>query len=402
MPASTSVPARSRPFGERLAPAARLLVCATVPWFLCVWLGTSTAPVPAALPAVLILRDDVFAAPRLALERLVGVVVGVVLSVLVLHWLPSGSLSFLVLVVCACAGMFLLRHDGSPNQQVLVTALVIYATPVPGYPLARLEESAVGIAVVVLLGPLLWPPDPYREAVRGLEEYRTGLGVLLERIAARAAAGRPTGPAPADPFARWRRPYELSAALDRKTGRLLLLPPRQAPAWAADTLRPRLRLATRTAPALLFLAREMEIRSSSGDRERREADGKRPEAGGERREAAGKEPEAGGERPGEASGERPEAGGERPEAGGAPSKPSEAAPGGADAAVRAMAPLVGATASALDAALRGEDCADRLRLARELELRHRAAHPGRRDAVLRAGLHLTHEALAEHLDPGPG
>ncbi|WP_404960034.1 FUSC family protein [Streptomyces sp. 147326] len=356
MLASTSVAALSRPFGEHLAPAARLLVCATVPWFVCVWLGTSTAPVPAALPAVLILRDDVFAAPRLALERLVGVVVGVVLSVLVLHWLPTGSLSFLVLVVCACAGMYLLSHNGSPNQQVLVTALVIYATPVPGYPLARLEESAVGIAVVALLGPLLWPPDPYREAASGLEEYRTGLGVLLERVAARAAAGRPAGPAPADPFARWRRPYELSAALDRRTERLLLLPPRRAPAGAADTLRPRLRLAARTAPALLFLLRELEIRSSSADGERREA--------GE--------------------------------------EPPEAARGGADEALRAMAPLIGATASALDAALRGEDCAQRLRLARGLELRHRAAHPGRRDAVLRAGLHLTHEALAEHLDPGAG
>ncbi|MFE6835480.1 FUSC family protein [Streptomyces sp. NPDC057705] len=342
---STSVAALRRPFGERLAPAARLLVCATVPWFVCVWLGTSTAPVPAALPAVLILRDDVFAAPRLALERLAGVVAGVVLSVLVLHWLPTGSLSFLVLVVCACAGMYLMGHNGSPNQQVMVTALVIYATPVPGYPLARLEESAVGIAVVALLGPLLWPPDPYQEAASGLEEYRAGLGTLLGRVAARAAAGRPTGPAPADPFARWRRPYELSAALDRRTERLLLLPPRRAPAWAADTLRPRLRLAARTAPALLFLTRALEIRSA----------------------AAG--------------------------------EPAGAAPGAADGAVRAMAPLVGATASALDAALRGEDCAERLRLARELELRHRAAHPGRRDAVLRAGLHLTHEALAEHLDP---
>ncbi|MFJ3721147.1 FUSC family protein [Streptomyces sp. NPDC090045] len=357
---STSAAALSRPFGERLAPAARLLVCATVPWFVCVWLGTSTAPVPAALPAVLILRDDVFAAPRLALERLAGVVAGVVLSVLVLHWLPAGSLSFLVLVVCACAGMYLLSHNGSPNQQVLITALVIYATPVPGYPLARLEETAVGIAVVVLLGPLLCPPDPYREAASGLEEYRTGLGALLERVAARAAAGRPTGPAPADPFARWRRPYELSAALDRRTERLLLLPPRRAPAGAADTLRPRLRLAARTAPALLFLARELEIRSSS-------ADGERVAGGGER--------------------------------GGAGEEQPGAAPGGADEALRAMAPLIGATASALDAALRGEDCAQRLRLARALELRHRAAHPGRRDAVLRAGLHLTHEALAEHLDP---
>ncbi|MEU7607291.1 FUSC family protein, partial [Streptomyces sp. NPDC041003] len=326
---STSAAALSRPFGERLAPAARLLVCATVPWFVCVWLGTSTAPVPAALPAVLILRDDVFAAPRLALERLAGVVAGVVLSVLVLHWLPTGSLSFLVLVVCACAGMYLMSHNGSPNQQVLITALVIYATPVPGYPLARLEETAVGIAVVVLLGPLLWPPDPYREAASGLEEYRTGLGALLERVAARAAAGRPTGPAPADPFARWRRPYELSAALDRRTERLLLLPPRRAPAGAADTLRPRLRLAARTAPALLFLARELEIRSSS--------------AGGELGGA--------GEERGGAGGERARPGGER---GKAREEQPEAAPGGADEALRAMAPLIGATASALDAALRGD------------------------------------------------
>lgn len=328
-----SVPARARPLGERLAPAVRLLLCAAVPWFLCVRLGTSSAPVPAALPAVLILREDVFAAPRLALERLAGVVTGVLLSVLVLHWLPTGPLSFPALLVCGCAGMFLLGHGGSPNQQVLVTALVIYATPVPGYPLARLVESAVGIAVVVLLGPLLWLPDPYRQAAGGLEAYRTGLGALLAKTAALVAAGRPAGPGPADPMVLWHRPYELSAALERGTGRLLLLPPRRAPAGAARTLRPRLRLAARTAPALLFLVRELQSRS-------------------------------------------------------------------ADGAVRAVAPLIAATSRALDAALRGEDpadCAELLRRARELEGEHRAAHPGRRDAVLRAGLHLTHEALAEHL-----
>ncbi|MFD4244086.1 FUSC family protein [Streptomyces sp. NPDC058525] len=339
-----SAPARSRLLREQLAPAARMVVCAALPWFVCLWIGTSTAPVPAALPAVLILRGDVFAAPRLALERLVGVVVGVVLSVVVLHWLPLGSLSFVLLLVGGCAGMYLLRHDGSPNQQVLVTALVIYATPVPGYPPARLWESAVGIAVVALLGPLLWPPDLYREAADGLEAYRTGLRARLERIAALAAAGRPTGPAPApapapaESFALWHRPYELSAALDHRSARLLLLPPRRAPAGAADVLRPRLRLAARTAPALYFLAQELETRSA----------------------------------------------------------------GGAEGAVRAMAPLVEATASALDAALRGEDCAERLRRARELEAEHRASYPGRRDAALRAGVHLTLEALAAYPDPAAG
>lgn len=77
----------------------------------------------------------------------------------------------------------------------------------------------------------------------------------------------------------------------------------------------------------------------------------------------------------------------------------ETRPAADDASARAMAPLIEATGRALDEALRGGSGAERLRLARELEAAHRAAHPGARDAVLRAGIHLTHQVLAEHLGP---
>lgn len=50
-----------------------------------------------------------FEAPRLALQRLVGVVVGVLLSVAVLHRLPTGSVPFLIVLVSGCADMYLLR-----------------------------------------------------------------------------------------------------------------------------------------------------------------------------------------------------------------------------------------------------------------------------------------------------
>ncbi|MEJ8646449.1 hypothetical protein WKI68_44625 [Streptomyces sp. MS1.HAVA.3] len=70
--------------------------------------------------------------------------------------------------------------------------------------------------------------------------------------------------------------------------------------------------------------------------------------------------------------------------------------------MRDLAPLVDATASTLETALRGDDCAAALHRALELERAHRASHPARRDAVLRAGLHLTHEALADHLGPPTG
>ncbi|MER5931241.1 FUSC family protein [Streptomyces sp. NPDC002054] len=337
MPGTPS--AWNRALRERVAPAARLVVCAAVPWYLCVWLGTSTAPVPAALPAVLILRADLFAAPRLALERLVGVVVGVLLSVTVLHWLPVSSASFMLVLVCGTAGMYLMRHDGSPNQQVLITALMIYTTPAAGYPLARLVESAVGIAVVALLGPLLWPPDPYREAAAGLEAYRTDLAARLERISgqlrttpASTSSPAPGGRAP-ESFALWHRPYELSAALDVRARRLHL------PAAPPDGLRDRLRLAGRTALSLQYFTRELEVWPPAAD------------------------------------------------------------PG--DRAVRELAPVLEATARALDTALRGGDHSAELRRAMELEAAHRAAHPGSGDALLRSGLHLTHQALAGQ-PPAPG
>ncbi|WP_234314504.1 MULTISPECIES: hypothetical protein [unclassified Streptomyces] len=370
MPGSVAVP-HNPPPRARLRSATRLAVCAAVPWFLCLWWGTSTVPVPAALPAVLILREDVYAAPRLAWDRLVGVVVGVALTTVVLHWLPppsassvtstsvSASVSFLAVLACGCAGMYLMYRGGAPNQQVLITALVIYATALPGYALARLVESAVGIATVVLLGPLLWPPDPYRQAAAGLDAYRGELAGFLDAVASRlAGGGPPTAPGPLVEEELWLRPQTALASYDRAVRRAR--PPAPArlrplhllhlrtPSRPPDGLGERLRLAARSSLTLQYFGQELR------ERARTTVPGGRPDTGG---------------------------------------------PG--DPALRDLAPLVRATARTLDAALRGEDCAADLDRARGLDLAHRAAHPTRHDAVLRAGLHLTHEAVADHLSTRP-
>ncbi len=332
MPRTVAVDPHVPSAGPRLRSGARLVICAAVPWYLCLWWGTSTAPVPAALPAVLILREDVYAAPRLAWERLLGVFVGVLLSTLLLDRLPPSSLAFLAVLVCGCAGMYVLGRPGSPNQQVLITALMIYATALPGYPLARLAETLVGIAVVVLLGPLLWPPDPYRSAAAGLDAYRDGVGRLLDGVAGRLGRGGP--PAAPDPLPEgeqlWLRPQACRAAFDRAVRRRRTRTP---PAG----LDGRLGLAVRSAVTLQCFTQELRERARCG-----------------------------------------------------PSPDP-------DPALRDIAPLVRATALALDAALRGDEFAAELDRARGLDLAHRSAHPTRHDAVLRTGLHLTHEALGDHL-----
>ncbi|WP_328296504.1 FUSC family protein [Streptomyces sp. NBC_00435] len=301
----------------------------------------------------------------MAWERLVGVVVGVLLTTLVLHWLPQTSTpSFLAVLVCGCVGMYLLGRDGSPNQQVLVSALVIYATDVPGYALARLVESAVGIAVVVLLGPRLWPPDPYRWAAAGLDSYRAGAGSLLDGIAARLARGGPpeSPRQPPGPERLWREPADARAVYDRAVHRVeppralrtlrLLRAPWRTPGRPPEGLGDRLLIATRTALTLQYFCQELQER------------GRTRTPGG---------PPGSGQDPVQ------------------------------DPALRDLAALVRATATALDAALRGADCTAELDRARALDLAQRTAHPTRHDAVLRAGLHLTHEALAARpaADGGP-
>ncbi|MEV0988632.1 FUSC family protein [Streptomyces sp. NPDC049949] len=349
--------------GVRLRSAARLALCAAVSWYLCLWWGTSTLPVPAVLPAVLIMREDVYAWPRLGRQRLAGVVVGVLLSTVVLHWAADPAWSFPAVLVCGCAGMYLMGRPGAPNQQVLITALMVYATALPGYPLARLEETLVGIAVVVLLGPLLWPPDPYRSAAAGLDGYRADVRELLGGIAGRLERGL-AAPGPAEQQesvlpeqARvWLRPQAARDAFERAAaGRLL--PGRRARGLPPDGLEGRLALGIRTALTLQYFGQELGERAAT-------------------------------DTPG-------------PPASGAPTTPGPTPGPTPDPALRDLAPLVRATAAALDAALLGEEFTADLDRARALDLAHREAHPGRHDAVLRAGLHLTHEALADHV-PRPG
>ncbi|MFF0217301.1 FUSC family protein [Streptomyces vinaceus] len=358
MSGSIAVEYTARRPGTRLRAGARVVLCAAVSWYLCLWWGTSTAPVPAALPAVLILREDMYAWPRMGWERLAGVVVGVLLSTVVLHWLPDPAWSFPAVLVSGCAGMYLMGRPGAPNQQVLITALMVYATAVPGYPLARLEESLVGIAVVVLLGPLLWPPDPYRSAAAGLDGYRADVRELLGGVAGRLERGLAVrGPVALPEQARvWLRPQAARDAFERAAGARPVLGRHRAGRRPPDGLDGRLVLAVRTALTLQYFSEEL--------RERARASRGSGTAGVEAGEGAG------------------------------------AAEAG-DPTLRALAPLVRATGAALDAALRGAEFTAELDRARALDLAHREAHPARHDAVLRAGLHLTHEALADHA-PGAG
>ncbi|MGW1783242.1 FUSC family protein [Streptomyces sp. NPDC002143] len=255
---------RSRPaFGglrrltvQEVRGGARMMVCATLSWYLAVELGINSAPVAAVLPAVFTLSGIPLWAPRLGLYRLGSVLLGVCIAAVALRWLPVSTLSLAVVVSAGYLASLLLRIDGVPSQQVLVSAVLVFGVPVSGYPEQRVLENLVGIAVVVLLGPLLWPPDPCRLLSSRLDAYRDRLDDLLKDV------GRHPGRSPLRQEAGqaeglWQQPHDLARDLDRARAALRWSVTHRRSIPALDELGHRIHLADRTAAPLHCLSAQL-------------------------------------------------------------------------------------------------------------------------------------------------
>ncbi|MGP3690668.1 FUSC family protein [Streptomyces sp. IBSNAI002] len=156
--------------------AARIVVTVAVAWETALWLGAEQPPVYAAVVPLVALRGDPMTALSASLQRVLGVVAGVLVGIVVLNILhPSTAAIVLVVAIGLAAGM-VLRAGGSMNVQVPASSLLVFASTSPdAYALHRLWETGAGAAVTILLAPLLWPPDPRRTLAALAADSRTRL-----------------------------------------------------------------------------------------------------------------------------------------------------------------------------------------------------------------------------------
>lgn len=241
---------------------ARMVVCATLSWYLSVELGINNAPVAAVLPAVFTLSGIPLWAPRLGLYRLGSVLLGVCIAAVALRWLPVSTLSLAVVVSVGYLASLLLRVDGAPSQQVLVSAVLVFGVPVSGYPEQRVLENLVGIAVVVLVGPLLWPPDPCRLLSGRLDAYRDRLDHLLKDLGHRP--GRPTPRQEAGQAeGLWQQPHDLARDLHRARKALRWSVTHRRSITALDEVGHRIHLADLTTAPLHCLTAQLHAADGS-------------------------------------------------------------------------------------------------------------------------------------------
>ncbi|WP_316770839.1 FUSC family protein [Streptomyces sasae] len=162
--------------------AARILVIALLCWQAALWAGADQPPVFAAIVPLLCLRGDSASSLAALLLRILGVMAGVALGITVVSLFRPATVVLAVVLGLALLCGTVVSSGTTLNVQVAVTSLLVFANPSPdSYGLARLWENALGGAVTAVLGPLLWPRNPRREAETLARECADGLAEGLVR-----------------------------------------------------------------------------------------------------------------------------------------------------------------------------------------------------------------------------
>lgn len=159
-------------------------VAAGLSWVLAGWLFPTPKPYFAPLAAILSIQATVAESISRGMQRILGVLAGIVLAMVFARWLGLNvwSLSTLVFIAMALATRLHLGRQGV--SQAAISALMVMAvgSAVPGYAWSRALDTALGGVVAVVVSAAVWPPDLTPEAIESLRVLAVGLAQVLDHM----------------------------------------------------------------------------------------------------------------------------------------------------------------------------------------------------------------------------
>jgi hypothetical protein len=140
--------------------AARVTVAVIISWWIADLAGLSSAPYMASLACLLYMQPSVYESFTRAVQRLVGVVLGVGLGVAVFTVTGVNALVVGLIVFVGLLAATVLRLGPGGSVQIAVSGLIVLAitTANPGYPGQRILETMVGVGVGLVVVTLTAPP----------------------------------------------------------------------------------------------------------------------------------------------------------------------------------------------------------------------------------------------------
>jgi uncharacterized membrane protein YgaE (UPF0421/DUF939 family) len=179
---------------RRLSPRAvaivQTAVAATVAWYVATLVTSDPQPVFASIAAIVAIGASYGEHRSRALQLAGGVVLGLLLGDLIIHLIGAGPGQIALMVVLAMGTAVVLGGSEMVISEAAVSAILLVAlNPSHGYSPNRIIEAAVGGAVALVAGALLFPPDPALQVGRAAQAVFGELGRALERTAAALATG---------------------------------------------------------------------------------------------------------------------------------------------------------------------------------------------------------------------
>ncbi|WP_350348839.1 FUSC family protein [Agromyces sp. G08B096] len=178
-----------------LLQVAKAAVATIAAWLIAGWLIPGPLPVFAAIAALLVVQPSVNQSLGKAVERSVGVVLGVIVATGLSFAFGSASWVVLVAIVIAMLVAWALKMTPGTSNQVAISAMLVLALGAssPEYALDRVLETLIGAVIGIIVNALIVPPVALAPARRDLALLGGELAGSLERLA--SALETPQSPA---------------------------------------------------------------------------------------------------------------------------------------------------------------------------------------------------------------
>ncbi|MEZ4530250.1 MAG: aromatic acid exporter family protein [Thermomicrobiales bacterium] len=181
---------RAHGLGERVIKSA---LAAVIAWLLAGLLPDNPAPILAPLTAIFSINLTIAGSMRDAVQRVLGVVFGILLAVLISEYIGANSWAiFLVILISFYVGRRL-GLDPSGIQQIAVSALLIVlgaaSKAIDDAAVLHLANTLIGTGVGLLLNASVAPPNHLPDARRRLLEVGEAIQDDLRMLAEAARTG---------------------------------------------------------------------------------------------------------------------------------------------------------------------------------------------------------------------
>lgn len=154
-------------------------------WLLAGWLIPGPLPVFAAIAALLVVLPSVNQSFTKAIERSIGVIVGVLIATGLSLLLGQQSWVVLLAIVVAMLLAWAFRATPGVGNQVAISAMLVLALGAssPQYAVDRIVETLIGVMIAIIVNALIVPPVNTAPARRDLGLLGGELAATLDRLA---------------------------------------------------------------------------------------------------------------------------------------------------------------------------------------------------------------------------